>query len=162
MLGPSTTPVETPPTRSATAERALATNPSVRDEDGKIPPRLATGTRIAEETACTTLSGTSVPPGASVCTKPSDRPGNWPRTRATSSRGSPGCMPGTLVGARGLPRRAPTTPARRSTRRRAGPDGGRTAPGNGSERPQQVLVVGPDGRPVGAMPVPAAGPAGRR
>jgi proteasome activator-like protein len=33
-----------------------------------------------------------------------------------------------------------------------------TAPGNGSERPQQVLVVGPDGRPVGAMPVPAAGP----
>ncbi|MGY1697204.1 MULTISPECIES: bacterial proteasome activator family protein [unclassified Geodermatophilus] len=35
-----------------------------------------------------------------------------------------------------------------------------TAPGNGSERPQQVLVVGPDGRPVGAMPVPAAGPAG--
>jgi hypothetical protein len=34
-----------------------------------------------------------------------------------------------------------------------------TAPGSGSERPQQVLVVGPDGRPVGAMPVPAAGPA---
>ncbi|SHF58845.1 bacterial proteasome activator family protein [Geodermatophilus nigrescens] len=32
-----------------------------------------------------------------------------------------------------------------------------TALGNGSERPQQVLVVGPDGRPVGAMPVPAAG-----
>ncbi len=36
--------------------------------------------------------------------------------------------------------------------------GGMTAPGPGSERPQQVLVVGPDGRPVGAMPVPAAGP----
>ncbi|PRY44365.1 uncharacterized protein DUF2587 [Geodermatophilus tzadiensis] len=32
-----------------------------------------------------------------------------------------------------------------------------TAPQNGSERPQQVVVVGPDGRPVGAMPVPAAG-----
>ena len=29
-----------------------------------------------------------------------------------------------------------------------------TAPGNGSERPQQVVVVGPDGRPVGAMPMP--------
>ena len=29
-----------------------------------------------------------------------------------------------------------------------------TAPGNGSERPQQVVVVGPDGRPVGAMPLP--------
>ncbi|WP_091329278.1 bacterial proteasome activator family protein [Geodermatophilus ruber] len=29
-----------------------------------------------------------------------------------------------------------------------------TAPGNGSERSQQVLVVGPDGRPVGAMPAP--------
>src|SRR5688572_30360091 len=29
-----------------------------------------------------------------------------------------------------------------------------TAPGNGSERPQQVVVVGPDGRPVGTMPVP--------
>ena len=26
--------------------------------------------------------------------------------------------------------------------------------GNGSERPQQVVVVGPDGRPVGAMPMP--------
>ncbi|SFP11354.1 Protein of unknown function [Geodermatophilus dictyosporus] len=32
-----------------------------------------------------------------------------------------------------------------------------TAPQNGSERPQQVVVVGPDGRPVGAMPVSAAG-----
>ena len=29
-----------------------------------------------------------------------------------------------------------------------------TAPGNGTERPQQVVVVGPDGRPVGAMPMP--------
>ncbi len=31
-----------------------------------------------------------------------------------------------------------------------------TAPGsNGAERPQQVVVVGPDGRPVGALPMPA-------
>ena len=29
-----------------------------------------------------------------------------------------------------------------------------TAPGTGSERPQQVVVVGPDGRPLGAMPMP--------
>ena len=29
-----------------------------------------------------------------------------------------------------------------------------TASGNGSERPQQVVVVGPDGQPVGAMPMP--------
>lgn len=29
-----------------------------------------------------------------------------------------------------------------------------TAPDNGSGRPQQVVVVGPDGRPVGTMPVP--------
>jgi hypothetical protein len=28
-----------------------------------------------------------------------------------------------------------------------------TAPGNGSERPQQVVVVGPDGRPVGTLPM---------
>ncbi len=28
-----------------------------------------------------------------------------------------------------------------------------TSPGTGSERPQQVVVVGPDGRPVGAMPM---------
>jgi hypothetical protein len=28
-----------------------------------------------------------------------------------------------------------------------------TSPGNGSERPQQVVVVGPDGRPLGAMPM---------
>ena len=32
-----------------------------------------------------------------------------------------------------------------------------TFPGNGIERPQQVVVVGPDGRPVGAMPMPADG-----
>ncbi len=31
-----------------------------------------------------------------------------------------------------------------------------TAPGNGTERSQQVVVVGPDGRPVGAVPMPAA------
>jgi hypothetical protein len=28
-----------------------------------------------------------------------------------------------------------------------------TSPGSGNERPQQVVVVGPDGRPVGAMPM---------
>ena len=33
-----------------------------------------------------------------------------------------------------------------------------TAPSSGSERPQQVVVVGPDGRPVGTMPVPQQGP----
>jgi hypothetical protein len=32
-----------------------------------------------------------------------------------------------------------------------------TAP-NGSERSQQVVVVGPDGRPVGTMPMPPQGP----
>jgi hypothetical protein len=31
-----------------------------------------------------------------------------------------------------------------------------TSPGSGNERPQQVVVVGPDGRPMGAMPMPAA------
>jgi Protein of unknown function (DUF2587) len=31
---------------------------------------------------------------------------------------------------------------------------GMTAPGNGHPHPQQVLVVGPDGQPVGAMAVP--------
>ena len=29
-----------------------------------------------------------------------------------------------------------------------------TAPGQGAERPQQVVVVGPDGQPVGALPLP--------
>ncbi|WP_222192861.1 bacterial proteasome activator family protein [Modestobacter italicus] len=32
-----------------------------------------------------------------------------------------------------------------------------TAPGTGESRPQQVLVVGPDGQPVGAMPMPQDG-----
>ncbi|HYX95518.1 MAG TPA: bacterial proteasome activator family protein [Geodermatophilus sp.] len=32
-----------------------------------------------------------------------------------------------------------------------------TAPDNGSGRSQQVVVVGPDGRPVGTMPVPDGG-----
>jgi hypothetical protein len=31
-----------------------------------------------------------------------------------------------------------------------------TAPGSGSEGPQQIVVVGPDGRPVGTMPMPGA------
>ena len=30
-----------------------------------------------------------------------------------------------------------------------------TAPGTGGQRPQQVLVVGPDGQPVGSMPLPS-------
>ena len=29
-----------------------------------------------------------------------------------------------------------------------------TIPGNGSQQPQQVVVVGPDGSPIGAMPMP--------
>ncbi len=34
-----------------------------------------------------------------------------------------------------------------------------SAPGTGNEHPQQVVVVGPDGRPVGTMPMPHdAGP----
>jgi hypothetical protein len=32
-----------------------------------------------------------------------------------------------------------------------------TAAGTGGQRPQQVLVVGPDGQPVGSMPFPADG-----
>ena len=32
---------------------------------------------------------------------------------------------------------------------------GMTAPGTNGQRPQQVLVVGPDGQPVGSMPLPA-------
>jgi hypothetical protein len=33
---------------------------------------------------------------------------------------------------------------------------GMTSPASGSERPHQVVVVGPDGRPMGAMPMPQA------
>src|SRR6185312_257510 len=36
--------------------------------------------------------------------------------------------------------------------------GAMSAPSSGSERPQQVVVVGPDGRPVGTMPMPQQGP----
>ena len=32
-----------------------------------------------------------------------------------------------------------------------------TAPGSGNERPQQVVVVGPDGQPVGTLPMPSVG-----
>ena len=32
-----------------------------------------------------------------------------------------------------------------------------SAPGTGNEHPQQVVVVGPDGRPVGTMPAPQDG-----
>jgi hypothetical protein len=34
---------------------------------------------------------------------------------------------------------------------------GMSAPGPGHEHPQQVVVVGPDGRPVGTMPMPHGG-----
>src|SRR5215218_3190752 len=36
--------------------------------------------------------------------------------------------------------------------------GGMSAPGAGNEHPQQVVVVGPDGRPVGTMPMTSGGP----
>ena len=36
-----------------------------------------------------------------------------------------------------------------------------TAPGSGSEGPQQIVVVGPDGRPVGTMPMSQDGVAGQ-
>jgi hypothetical protein len=36
-----------------------------------------------------------------------------------------------------------------------------TIPGNGIERPQQVVVVGPDGQPVGTMPLPSGGDDGQ-
>jgi hypothetical protein len=36
-----------------------------------------------------------------------------------------------------------------------------TAPGTGNERPQQVVVVGPDGQPVGTMPMPQGGEDGQ-
>src|SRR5205085_9007934 len=48
-------------------------------------------------------------------------------------------------------------PPPRTPPRRPGQDGGMTAPPNGNERPQQVVVVGPDGRPVGTMPMPQQG-----
>ena len=35
-----------------------------------------------------------------------------------------------------------------------------TAPGSGEQHSQQVLIVGPDGQPVGAMPMPADGEPG--
>jgi proteasome activator-like protein len=37
---------------------------------------------------------------------------------------------------------------------------GMTAAATGGQRPQQVLVVGPDGQPVGSMPMPADGDGG--
>ena len=49
-------------------------------------------------------------------------------------------------------------PTARTTVADAGQDGGMSTPSNGSERAQQVVVVGPDGRPVGTMPVPQQGP----
>src|ERR671917_445585 len=157
--GPRTTPVDTPPTRSATAVRALATSPSARADAGNTPPRSATGTRIACATACTTFSGSSAPACPSACTRPSERPGKRPRTRATSSRASPGPM---ALDTRRCPWRPEATRPTPAGLREAGEDGDMTAPDNGSGRPQQVVVVGPDGRPVGTMPVPDGGPLGAR
>src|SRR4051812_26877819 len=42
----------------------------------------------------------------------------------------------------------------RSTVAARGQDGGMTSPGDGSNGAQQVVVVGPDGRPVGAVAIP--------
>src|SRR3954471_23975808 len=43
MFAPRTTPAGTPPTRSASAARAAATNASARPDAGNTPPRSATG-----------------------------------------------------------------------------------------------------------------------
>src|SRR4051794_41094809 len=105
MLAPKMTPAGAPPTRSATAERAADTMASARPDAGKTPPRLATGIRIACATARATLSGSNVPAGPSVWTKPSASAGNSPRTRATSRRPSPTLrtlVPGPLT----VPRRS--------------------------------------------------------
>src|SRR3982750_3245364 len=54
-------------------------------------------------------------------------------------------------------------PSRRLTRpgvqllRSRGRMNGMTAPGNASDRSQQVVVVGPDGQPVGALAIPPGG-----
>src|SRR3954462_219116 len=157
MLAPKMTPAGAPPTRSATAERAADTMASARPDAGKTPPRLATGIRIACATARATLSGSSVPAGPSVWTKPSASAGNSPRTRATSRPPSPtpahpSARP---VSGDGEVRRGPR--ATRPTVPGTGQDGGMTAPGSGSEGPQQIVVVGPDGRPMGTMPMPQDG-----
>ena len=65
MLGPSTTPAGSPPTRSANARRAASTSASARAEDGNGPRRLDSGTRSAADTARATPSGISVPAGPS-------------------------------------------------------------------------------------------------
>src|SRR3954463_13170693 len=62
------------------------------------------------------------------------------------------------AGSPALPRSG--TPPR--TPRRSGPPATRqdedmTAPGNASDRSQQVVVVGPSGQPVGALPMPQGG-----
>src|SRR3954469_929111 len=168
MLGPRITPAGTPPTRSATAERAAATIASARPEAGKTPPRLAIGMRSAWAMARATLSGTSAPAGPSACTKPSASAGNRPRTRATSSRASPTL--GTLMGdgltgtdRSAVARSVPGPSTTRLPVTDTGQDGGMSAPETGSEHPQQVVVVGADGRPVGTMPMPSAssGPEGQ-
>src|SRR5918911_721944 len=148
MFGPSTTPDGAPPTRSATAARAPETSCSARAEEANTPPRSAIGTRIAWDTARTTLSGTSAPPGPSACTSPSDSPGKSPRTRATSSTRAPDDMSRAYPVAQAGRRERRGTPP---TLARPGDHGGMTAPGAGEQRPQQVLVVGPDGQPVGAL-----------
>src|SRR3954462_3154586 len=159
MLAPRMTPAGAPPTRSATADRAADTIASARPDGGKTPPRLATGSRMACATARATLSGSSEPAGPSVCTKPSASAGNSPRTRATS-RPSPTLRTLVPPPVRGSLRSAAPPPVRPPACRLhgTGQDGGMTAPGTGSERQQQVVVVGPDGRPGGTKPMPSAAP----
>src|SRR4051812_7797362 len=68
-----------------------------------------------------------------------------------SSRGTAVGVPSSSV--RAAPRIG-SAAGGRSIVRGSGQDGGMTAPGQGAERPQQVVVVGPDGHPVGALPMP--------
>src|SRR4051794_783540 len=79
------------------------------------------------------------------------RPGAAPDTTSTAPEDERFTGGRDVLGNRPVPARRPPGVRRvRSTRQ----DGGMTSPGSGSEHPQQVVVVGPDGRPVGSLPLP--------
>ena len=80
---------------------------------------------------------------------PPDR--RLPHDRRPLRRAGPRCGPVILSTGRVADR---FSRGGRPTVRGSGQDGGMTAPGHGAERPQQVVVVGPDGQPVGALPMP--------
>src|SRR6185312_12100044 len=147
-------PLGSAPTRSPTARRAASTMAPPRRDAGNTPPGRETGARRADDTAVATCSGTCMPVGPSRCAHPSPSAGTSPRTLATSnvmlSEGTE-----QSCGRRRWSAQETVRGAGRALRADGWRMGSMSEAPSGPSAGDQVMVVGPDGQPVGTVRMPA-------